>query len=71
MASFQPFAAAKAQGKAYSEAARGQKGPQMGESFMSVFAAYVNGLVTENPEVTRLEIEVEFGCYSWKWISDH
>ena len=40
MASFQPFAAAKAQGKAYSEAARVQKGHQMGQPFMSVFAAW-------------------------------
>ena len=61
MASFQPFAAAKAQGKAYSEAARGQKGHQMGQPFMSVFAAFVNGLVTENPGGTGLaEVEVEW-----------
>ena len=60
MASFQPCAAAKAQGKAYSEAARGQ-GHQMGHPFMSVFAAFVNGLVTENLGVTGLaEIEVEW-----------
>ena len=39
VASFQPFAAAKAQGKAYSEAAIGQKGHQMGQPFMSVFVA--------------------------------
>ena len=61
VASFQPFAAAKAQGKAHSEAAKGQKGPQMGQLFMSVFAVFVNGLVTENPGVTGLaEIEVEW-----------
>ena len=61
VASFQPFAAAKAQGKAYSEAARGQKGHQMGQPFMSVFAAFVNGLVTENPGGTGLaEVEVEW-----------
>ena len=47
--SFQPFAAANAQGKAYSEAARGQKEHQMGQPFMSMFAAFVNGPVTENP----------------------
>ena len=61
MDSFQPFAAAKALGKAYSEAARGQKGHQMGQTFMSVFAAFVNGVVTESPGVTGLaEIEVEW-----------
>ena len=61
VASFQPFAAAEAQRKAYSEAARGQKGHQMGDPFMSMFAAFVNGLVTENPGVTELaEIEVEW-----------
>ena len=64
MTSFQPFAAAKAQGKAYSEAARGQKGQkghQMEQPFMLVLAAFVNGLVTENPGVTGLaEIEVEW-----------
>ena len=61
VASFQPFAAAKAQGKAHSEAARRQKGHQMGQPFMSVFAAFVNGQVTENPGVTGLaEIEVEW-----------
>ena len=60
VASFQPFAAAKAQGKAYSEAAKGQKGHQMGQPFMSVFAAFVNGLVKENPGGTGLaEVEVE------------
>ena len=47
VASFQPFAAARAQGKAYNEAARGQKKHQMGQPFMSVFAAFVNGLTTE------------------------
>ena len=61
MASFQPFAAAKAQGKAYSEAAKGQKGHQMGQPFMSVFAAFVNGPMTENPGGTGLaEVEVEW-----------
>ena len=61
VASFQPFAAAKTQGKAYSEAAKGQKGHQMGQPFMSVFAAFVNGLVTENPGGTGLaEVEVEW-----------
>ena len=61
VASFQPFAAAKAQGKAYSEAARGHKGHQMGQTFMSVFAAFVNGPVTENPGGTGLaEVEVEW-----------
>ena len=61
VASFQPFAAAKAQGKAYSEAARGQKGQQMGQPFKLVFAAFVNGLVTENPGRTGLaEVEVEW-----------
>ena len=44
VASFQPFAAARAQGKAYNEVARGQKKHQMGQPFMSVFAAFVNGL---------------------------
>ena len=43
MTSFQPFAA-RAQGKAYNGAARGQKGHQMGQPFMSVFAAFVSGL---------------------------
>ena len=47
VASFQPFAAARAQGKAYNEAARVQKKHQMGQPFMSVFAAFVNGLTTE------------------------
>ena len=52
VASFQPFAAAKAQGKAYSEAVRGQEGHQMGQPFMSV---------TENPGGTGLaEVEVEW-----------
>ena len=61
MASFQSFAAAKAQGKAYSEAARGHKGHQMGQPYMSVFTAFVNGLVTENPGGTGLaEVEVEW-----------
>ena len=61
VASFQPFAAAKAQGRAYSEAARGQKGHQIGQPFMSVFAAFVNGQVTENPGGTGLaEVEVEW-----------
>ena len=61
VASFQPFAAAKAQGKAYSEAARGQKEHQMGQPFMSVFAVFVNGLATENPGGTGLaEVEVEW-----------
>ena len=61
MASFQAFAAAKAQGKAYNEAARGQKGHQMGQPFMSVFAAFVSGPVTENPSGTGLaEVEVEW-----------
>ena len=61
VASFQPFVAAKVQGKAYSEAARGQKGHQMGQPFMSVFAAFVNGLVTENPGGTGLaEVEVDW-----------
>ena len=58
VASFQPFAAARAQGKAYNEAARGQKKHQMGQPFMSVFAASVNGLVTETLGSTGLE-EVE------------
>ena len=61
VASFQPFAAAKEQGKAYSEAARGQNWHQMGQPFMSVFAAFVNGLVAENPGGTGLaEVEVEW-----------
>ena len=61
VASFHQFAAAQAQGKAHSEAARGQKGHQSGQPFMSVFAAVVNGPVTENPGVTGLaEIEVEW-----------
>ena len=61
MASFQPLAAARAQGKAHSEAARGQKGHQMGQPFMSVFAAFVNGLAIENPGLTGLaEVEVEW-----------
>ena len=52
---------ASAQGKAYSEAARGQKGHQMGQPFKLVFAAFVNGLVTENPGGTGLaEVEVEW-----------
>ena len=58
VASFQPFAAARAQGKAYNEAARGQKKHQMGQPFMSVFAAFVNGLTTETLGSTALE-EVE------------
>ena len=58
VASFQPFAAARAQGKAYNEAARGQKKHQMGQPFMSVFAAFVNGLTTETLGSTGLE-EVE------------
>ena len=37
VASFQPFAAARAQGKAYNEAARGQNKHQMEQPFMSVF----------------------------------
>ena len=61
VASLQTFAADKAQGKAYSEAARGQKGHQMGQPFLSVFAAFVNGLVTENRGGTGLaEVEVEW-----------
>ena len=43
MASFQPFEAANAQGKAYSERAEGTP---------DVFAAFVNGPVTEDPGVT-------------------
>ena len=62
VASFQPFAAAKAQGKAHSEAARWQKGHQMGQPFMSVFPAFVDGLVTENPGGTRLA-EVAVGYH--------
>ena len=58
VASFQPFAAAKAQGKPYNEAARGQRKHQMGQPFMSVFAAFVNGLTTETLGSTGLE-EVE------------
>ena len=58
VASFQPFVAARAQGKAYNEAARGQKKHQMGQPFMSVFAAFVNGLTTEALGSTGLE-EVE------------
>ena len=58
MASFQPFAAARAQGKAYSEAARWQRKHQMGQPFMSVVAAFVNGLTTETLGSTGLE-EVE------------
>ena len=58
MASFQPFAAARAHGKAYSEAAIGQKGHQ---TFMSVFVAFVNGLATENTGLTGLAgVEVEW-----------
>ena len=61
VASFQSFGAAKTQGKAYSEAAKGQKGHQMGQLFMSVFAAFVNGLVTESPGGTGLaEVEVDW-----------
>ena len=57
--SFQPFAAARAQRKAYSEAARGQKGHQMEQPIMSVFVAFVNGLVTETPGTRGLaEVEV-------------
>ena len=55
VASFQPFAAARAQGKAYNEAARGQKKHQMGQPFMSVFATFVNGLTTEALGPTGLE----------------
>ena len=58
VASFQPFAAARAQGKAYTEAARGQKKHQMGQPFVSVFSAFVNGLTTEALGSTGLE-EVE------------
>ena len=58
---FQPFAEAKAQGKAYSEEANEQKVHQMGQPFMSVFAASVKGLVTENPGGTGLaEVEVQW-----------
>ena len=42
----------------YNEAARGQKKHQMGQPFMSVFAAIVNGLTTEALGSTGLE-EVE------------
>ena len=55
VASVQPFASSQGAGKGIQrggEAARGQKGHQMGQPFMSVFAAFVNGLVTENPGVT-------------------
>ena len=45
-------------GKAYNEAARGQKKHQWGQPFMSVFAAFVNGLTTEALGSTGLE-EVE------------
>ena len=49
----------------------------MGQSFMSVFAAFVNGLVTENPGVTGLaEVEVEWLnefhkqlISAWMWAS--
>ena len=58
VASFQPFAAARAQGQAYNEAARGQKKHQMGQPFMSVSAAFVNGLTTEALGSAGLE-EVE------------
>ena len=55
----QPFAAARAQGKAYSEAVRGQRRHQMEQPFMSVFAAFVNGLTTETPGSTGLaEVEM-------------
>ena len=61
VASFQPFAAAKALGKAYSEVAKGQKGHQMGQPFMSVFAAFVDGLAAENPGFTGLaEVDVKW-----------
>ena len=55
VASFQPFAAARAQGKACNEAARGQRKHQMGQPFMSVFAAFINGLTTETLGSTGLE----------------
>ena len=58
VASVQPFAATRAQGKAYNEAARKKKEHQMGQPFMSVFAAFVNGLTTETLGPTGLE-EVE------------
>ena len=73
VASFQPFAAARAQGKAYNEAARGQKKHQMGQPFMSVFAAFVNGLTTEALGSTGLE-EVEITSFArssprhWTWV---
>ena len=53
VASFQPFAAARAQGKAYNEAATGQRKHQMGQPFMSVFAAFVNGLDDGNSWINR------------------
>ena len=55
VASFQPFAAARAQGKAYNEAAGGHKKNRMGQPFMSVFVAFVNGLTTEAVGSTGLE----------------
>ena len=73
VASFQPFGAARAQGKAYNEAARGQRKHQMG---MSVFAAFVNGLTTETLGATGLE-EVEMAwlhefrkklSQHWTWV---
>ena len=76
VASFQPFAAARAQGKAYNEVARGHKKHQMGQPFMSVFAAFVNGLTTEAHGSTGLE-EVEMAwlhefrkklTWHWTWV---
>ena len=58
VAPFQPFAAARAQGKVHNEAARGQRKHQMGQPFMSVFGAFVNGLTTETLGATMLE-EIE------------
>ena len=50
--SFQPLMAGRAQGKAYNDAAKGNRKRKLGMPYMSVFGAFVNGLGEEKVGTT-------------------
>ena len=55
VASFQPFCSSQSTGKGVQRGSKGTEKHQMGQPFMSVFAAFVNGLTTETLGSTGLE----------------
>ena len=54
MEEFGPFKAGKNQGRIYNESAKGNRNHKLGQPYMSVFGAFINGLGKEEAGTTGL-----------------